>query len=307
MVLIRKTYDRKLVMDIRTLSYFVVIAEELNITKAAEKLCMSQPPLSSQMKTLEEELDTVLFIRGKRHLQLTESGKLLYRHAKEILSLVNKTSEEIRAMGKGMRGKISIGLVEGSAPIIAASWIEKFVANYNNVEFLVVDGNSDELIAKLRSGLIDMAVITSPCDNTLLNSFKVGQEKMTAFMSKDNPLAALPGNTIDLSMLKDKPLIIPSRESMNRMITKWFKEIHAEPKIVCRMDNYLDVAALAGRNIGISLFPKTSYILNEQLVAKEIVNPERYVEYLFVWLKNKPLSLLDEAFIDHVKAATDNN
>lgn len=301
-------YDRgNIVMDVRTLSYFVVIAEELNITKAAEKLCMSQPPLSSQMKALEEELDTTLFIRGKRHLQLTESGKLLYRHAKEILSLVNKTSEEIRAMKKGMRGKISIGLVEGSAPIIAASWIETFLNNNKNVEFSVVDGNSDELIAKLRSGLIDMAVITSPCDNTLLNSFKVGQEKMTAFMSKDNPLAALPGNTIDLSMLKDKPLIIPSRESMNRMITKWFKEIHAEPKIICRMDNYLDVAALAGRNIGISLFPKTSYILNEQLVAKEIVNPERYVEYLFVWLKNKPLSLLDEAFIDHVKAATEND
>ena len=172
-------------MDIRTLSYFVVIAEELNITKAAEKLCMSQPPLSSQMKALEEELDTTLFIRGKRHLQLTESGKLLYRHAKEILSLVNKTSEEIRAMNKGMRGKIAIGLVEGSAPIIAAEWIETFLNNYKNVEFSVVDGNSDELIAKLRSGLIDMAVITSPCDNTLLNrlvtgnydniKFKVGQ------------------------------------------------------------------------------------------------------------------------------------
>lgn len=306
MVIIRNSYDRKTVMDIRTLSYFVTIAEELNITKAAEKLCMSQPPLSSQMKALEEELDTVLFIRGKRHLQLTESGKLLYRHAKEILSLVNKTSEEIRAMGKGMRGKISIGLVEGSAPIIASSWIETFLSNYSNVEFLVVDGNSDELIAKLRSGLIDMAVITSPCDNTLLNSFKVGQEKMTAFMSKDNPLAKLPGNTIDLSMLKDKPLIIPSREAMNRMITKWFKEIHAEPKVVCRMDNYLDVAALAGRNIGISIFPKTSYILNETLVAKEIVNPERFAEYLFVWLKNKPLSLLDEAFIDHVKASSND-
>ena len=293
-------------MDIRTLYYFVTVAEELNITKAAEKLCMSQPPLSSQMKALEEELDTVLFIRGKRHLQLTESGKLLYRHAKEILSLVNKTSEEIRAMGKGMQGRISIGLVEGSAPNIAAEWIETFAKNFNHVEFSIVDGNSDELIAKLRSGLIDMAVITSPCDNTLLNSFKVGQEKMTAFMSKDNPLAELPGNTIDLAELKDKPLIIPSREAMSRMISKWFKEIHAEPKVVCRMDNYLDVAALAGRNIGISLFPKTSYILNEQLVAKEIVNPERYVEYLFVWLKNKPLSLLDEAFIDHVKASAGN-
>ena len=294
-------------MDIRTLSYFITIAEELNITKAAEKLCMSQPPLSSQMKALEDELDTVLFIRGKRHLQLTESGKLLYRHAKEIISLVNKTSEEIRAMGKGMRGKIAIGLVEGSAPNIASSWIETFLSDYSNVEFSVVDGNSDELIAKLRSGLIDMAVITAPCDNTLLNSFKVGQEKMTAFMSKDNPLAKLPGDTIDLIELKDKPLIIPSREAMNRMITKWFKEVHAEPKIVCRMDNYLDVAALAGRNIGISIFPKTSYILNQQIIAKEIINPERYVEYLFVWLKNKPLSLLDEAFIDHVKVLSGND
>ncbi|MBR6056131.1 MAG: LysR family transcriptional regulator [Bacilli bacterium] len=289
-------------MDIRTLSYFVTIAEELNITKAAEKLCMSQPPLSNQMKSLEEELDTTLFIRGKRHLQLTESGKLLYRHAKEILSLVDKTSEEVRAMAKGMHGKIAIGLVEGSAPIIAAECIETFLKEHKNVQFTVVDGNSDELIQKLRSGLIDLAIITSPCDNTLLSSFKVGQEQMTAFMSKDNPLASLPGSTIDLAMLKDKALIVPSRESMVSMIYRWFKEIHIEPKIVCKMDNYLDVAALAGRNVGISLFPKTSYILNQQIIAKEIVNPERYVEYLFVWLKNKPLSLLNEAFINHVKS-----
>ncbi|MCR5309274.1 MAG: LysR family transcriptional regulator [Bacilli bacterium] len=288
-------------MDIRTLSYFVVIAEELNITKAAEKLCMSQPPLSSQIKNLEEELDTVLFIRGKRHLQLTDAGKLLYRHAKEILSLANKTSEEIRSMSKGMHGKISIGLVEGSAPNIAANWIEAFSNQYKNVTFHVVDGNSDELIQKLRSGLINLAVITSPCDNTLLNSFKVGQEIMTAFMSKDNPLASIPGNTIDLAMLKNKELIVPSRESINTMIYKWFKEVKLEPKIICKMDNYLDVAALAGKNVGISIFPKTSYILNKQIVAKEIVNPERYVEYLFVWLKNKPLSLLEEAFIDLVK------
>lgn len=288
-------------MDLRTLSYFVVIAEELNITKAAEKLCMSQPPLSSQIKNLEEELDTVLFIRGKRHLQLTDAGKLLYRHAKEILSLANKTSEEIRSMSKGMHGKISIGLVEGSAPNIAANWIEAFSNQYKNVTFHVVDGNSDELIQKLRSGLINLAVITSPCDNTLLNSFKVGQEIMTAFMSKDNPLASLPGNTIDLAMLKNRELIVPSRESINTMIYKWFKEVKLEPKIICKMDNYLDVAALAGKNVGISIFPKTSYILNKQIVAKEIVNPERYVEYLFVWLKNKPLSLLEEAFIDLVK------
>lgn len=169
------------------------------------------------------------------------------------------------------------------------------------IQFLIVDGNSDELIEKLRSGLINLAAVTAPYDQTLLSSFKVGQEKMTAFMSRDNPLSALAGDTVELADLKDEPLLVPSRKCINDMIFAWFKQIGAEPKIVCRMDNYLDVAALAGRNIGISLFPKTSYVLNPHIVAKEIVNPERYIEYMFVWLKGKPLSAVYEAFIDHVK------
>ena len=288
-------------MELRVLRYFVTVAEELNITRAAEKLNISQPPLSNQIRALEEELDTVLFIRGKRHLLLTESGQLLYRHAKEILSLSEKTSNEIRQMGKDLSGTISIGLVEGSAPDIASKWIESFIRKYPDIKFRIMDGNSDELIERLRSGLINLAVITSPCDQTLLHSFKVGQEKMTAFMSKDNPLSRLPGETIDLAFLKDQSLIVPSRESINDMIYEWFKEINAEPRIVCRMDNYLDVAALAGCNVGVSLFPKTSYVLNQQIVAKEIVNSGRLVEYLFVWLKGKPLPLADETFIDFVR------
>ena len=288
-------------MDLRTLRYFVTVAEELNITKAADKLSMSQPPLSFQMKALEKELETELFIRGKRHLQLTESGRLLYRHAKEILNLAEKTSSEIRSMNNGISGTISIGLVEGSAPNIAASWIAEFMKRYPGISFRIMDGNSDELIEKLRSGLVNLAIITSPCDQTLLNSFKVGQEKMHAFMSSENPLAKIPGNTICLSDLKDQPLIVPSRQAIVDMIYKWFKEIKAEPKIVCKMDNYLDVAALAGKNIGISIFPKTSYIFNPQIITKEITESERIIEYLFVWLKGKPLPSIDETFIDYVK------
>ena len=288
-------------MELRVLKYFTTVAEELNITRAAEKLNISQPPLSNQIRNLEEELGTVLFIRGKRHLQLTESGQLLYRYAKEILSLSERTSNEIRLMGKGMNGTVSIGLVEGSAPDIASKWIESFIKLYPDIRFRIMDGNSDELIERLRSGLINLAVITAPCDQTLLNSFKVGQEKMTAFMSKDNPLSALPGNTIELKLLKDQPLIVPSRQYMNDMIYAWFREIDEEPHIVCRMDNYLDVAALAGCNVGVSLFPKTSYVLNRKIVAKEIVDPGREVEYLFVWLKGKPLPIADEAFIGFVR------
>lgn len=288
-------------MDLRTLSYFVTVVEELNITKAAEKLHMSQPPLSSQIKSLEKELNTVLFIRGKRSLQLTDSGRLLYRRAKELLSLADKASSEIISMSQGMTGTISIGLVEGSAPNIAAEWIEQFASQHPQVKFRIMDGNSDELISKLRSGIISLGVITAPCDQSLLNSFSVGKEKMTAFMSKDNPLAKIDGDTLDFRLLRDQPLIVPSRVAVIEMIYKWFKEIDSEPHIVCEMDNYLDVAALAGRNVGISIFPKTAYVLNPGIVAKEIVDPERYIEYLFVWLKGRPLPTVEEAFIDFVK------
>ena len=290
-------------MDLRTLYYFVAVAEELNITRAAERLCISQPPLSSQIKNLENELNTTLFIRGKRHLQLTDSGKLLYRRAKEILSLADKATTEIISMSSGMTGTISIGLVEGSAPDIAANWISEFRASHPKIRFRVKDGNSDELISMLRSGLINLAVITSPCDNTLLNSFVVGRDPMTAFMSKDHPLAQLPGYTLDLAQLKGVPVSVPSREAIVNMIYKWFKQVDGEPNIVCEMDNYLDVAALAGKNIGVSLFPKTSYVYNPELVVKEVSNPQMFLEYNFVWLKGKPLPEADEAFIDSVKLA----
>ena len=151
-------------MDLRSLRYFVTVAEELNVTRAAEKLHMSQPPLSAQIKSLEEELDTTLFIRGKRRLKLTESCQLLYRRAKEILSLSEKTRSEVHSMGEGMRGTISIGLVEGMAPDIAAewfSWIHRQISEYTLQGIL--DGSTDDLLEKMRTGLISLAVITSPC------------------------------------------------------------------------------------------------------------------------------------------------
>ena len=85
-------------MDLRSLKYFVVVAQELNITRAAEKLNMSQPPLSNQIKALEEDLGVTLFIRGKRHLQLTEAGSLLLRRANQVLELADKTRQELREM-----------------------------------------------------------------------------------------------------------------------------------------------------------------------------------------------------------------
>ena len=289
-------------MDIKTLSYFVTVAEELNITRAAEKLNISQPPLSIQIKNLETELDTVLFIRGKRKLELTESGRLLYRRAKEILSLTSKAEEEIRSMKYGLSGTISLGLVEGTAPDIAGEWFSEFYRAHPNVRFRIFDGSSDDLIEKMRSGLISLAVITFPCDHSLLNSFPVGREPMVALMSQDHPLAETEGDSVSIDQLVGEPLIVPSRRALIEDIYRWFREIKSEPNIICEMDSYLDAAALAGNGMGISIFPQTAYIPNASLCSKKIDAGKRNIEYLFVWLKGHPLPTVEEEFIDFVKA-----
>lgn len=287
-------------MELRTLRYFVTVAEELNITRAAALLNISQPPLSLQLKNLEEELDTVLFIRGKRQLTLTESGKMLYQRAKDILSLSEKTVSEIRSLRAGMTGTVSIGLVEGMAPDIAAEWFVGFMKEHPQVHFRILDGNSDDLIEKMRGGLIGLAVITAPYDQQLLNSFKVGQERMAALMRRDHPLAER--ESLTAKDLLPEPLIVPSRKAHVDTIRRWFRGTGESPEIICEMDNYLDAAALAGRGVGISIFPQTAYIMNDSLIQKEILAPNTAVDYLFVWRKGHQLTLLEETFIDFVKA-----
>ncbi|MBR5896590.1 MAG: LysR family transcriptional regulator, partial [Lachnospiraceae bacterium] len=262
-------------MNLRSLSYFVAVAEELNISRAAEKLNMSQPPLSTQIKNLEYDLNTTLFVRGKRQLMLTESGQLLYRRAKEIINLADKAEEEILALTKGLSGTITIGLTEGMSPDIVAEWISGFMKEHSKVRFRILDGNSDDLTEKLLSGIVSLAFITAPCNQSLLNSFAVGTEKMSVLMPSGHPLASLPGDTLDITDIADEPLIVPSRKADIDTIYKWFRSTKKEPNIVCEMDSYLDAAALSGRGIGISIFPKTSYVPGASLVTKELTGKNK--------------------------------
>ena len=102
--------------------------------------------------------------------------------------------------------------------------------------------------------------------------------------------------------IKNEPLIVPSRKATSDYIRKWFRPLRVEPNIVCEMDNYLDAAALAGRSVGISVFPRTGYILNSSIVRKEIEGVSSSIEYYFVWRKGHMLSVIEENFIDYIQA-----
>lgn len=149
-------------MDIRTLRYFLVTAQERNFTKAANKLCMAQPPLSRQIKLLEEELGVTLFIRNSRQLQLTEEGYFLKQQAEEILLLIEKTEHQLEKMGNNDYGTISIGATESCGGSILPHLIEGFHEVAPHIRFQIWTGNSDEIQERLEKNLVDVAVVREP-------------------------------------------------------------------------------------------------------------------------------------------------
>lgn len=288
-------------MELRTLHYFTVTARELNITRAAEKLNMSQPPLSNQIKGLEEELGVQLFVRGRRHLELTVEGELLLRRARQMLELADKTRQEIASLREGMTGTIYLGMVEGLAPFLAAEWIAGFREEFPLVRYNLWNGSSDDVLDRLHKGLADLAVIAAPYDTEHLEGFPVGREPWAAMIHPDHPLARAEGKEIPLSSLAEEALIVPSRKSRVEAIRRWFGEIGAEPNILCEMSNYMDAAALTSQGVGISIFPQTTGVSNGLVVSKVVTQPARQAEYILVWDKSQTPSGLTREFIHYVQ------
>ena len=291
-------------MDLRTLRYFTTVARERNITRAAEKLNMSQPPLSHQIRCLEEELGVQLFIRGKRRLELTDDGVLLLRRANQILELTEKTAQEMKERKNQVSGTLYLGLVEGRAPYLAANWIAGFRQRYPLVYYNLWNGSSDDVVDRLRQGLADLAIVATPYDMERLEGFPVGDEPWCAILPRESALAKEPGDTIPLNRLVGQPLIVPSRGSRVQAIRRWFQEIGAEPDIRCTMSNYVDALALTEQGVGISIFPQTTRTPSSLVRVKVITHPARRAEYVLVWNREGPTSRLVGEFIAWVRAWT---
>ena len=287
-------------MDLRGLHYFSVVAEELNFTRAAQRLCMSQPPLSNQIKALEEELGTPLFLRGGRTLQLTEAGKVLYRRASQLLDLAERTQEEVSSLAMGLSGTLCLGSVAGLAPFLAARWLAGFREEYPLVRFEIVNGSSDDIIDQIQRGYIELGLIAAPYDDEHLEGIPVGDEPWCAIMSRRNPLAAEPEKPLPLRELAGQPLIVPHRRSRVDEIRSWFQQAGAEPTIIGEHSNYVDVLAMASADVGISIFPQTAPETMPGIVCRRIVEPSHQARYLLVRKRNTSISELSQAFLDFV-------
>ena len=153
-------------MEIRRIKYFVSIVEEGQISLAAKKLNMAQPPLSQQLKVLEEELNTMLFERHTRKLILTDEGKFLYEKSLEILEMIEKTKQEMKEISSGIAGTLSIGIIPSLGAELIPKKVKDFHKKYPKVRFKVWEGDSNRMMELIEKRIVELGIVRLPIGYT---------------------------------------------------------------------------------------------------------------------------------------------
>lgn len=192
-------------MDIRVLNYFVTIVQTKSISNAANTLHVTQPTLSRQIKDLEEELDTVLFHRGSREIQLTDDGQYLYNRAIEILALVEKTENNIRK-SEEISGEIYIGAAETHSLDVVAAVIKKMTDQYPEIRIHIRSGNADDILEHLNKGVYDLGITIGDFDNRKYNALALkNRDQWGVLVPKNHPLTKF--DKVELADILSYPLI----------------------------------------------------------------------------------------------------
>lgn len=291
-----------IIMDIKILKYFLAVANEGTITKASKKLHIAQPPLSRQIHQLEDELGVNLFIRGKRHIQLTSEGLFLKQRAEEIISLVQKTENELNKMKTSTHGTISIGVTETCGSSILSKLIKEFSSKYTYIKYNVWCGNGDEINEKLDRGLIDLGIVREPFNTSNYESFYLKSESWIVLLSKDNPLANNTSDTLNISEIAKEPLIIPSRLPLQKEMSTWFNEISNPKNVFCYYNTLSCIIPLIEKNVGIAICPESiKYTYNQKTLTYKKIIPEHKSKLLVIRKKNQVMPAATTCFWNFIQ------
>jgi DNA-binding transcriptional LysR family regulator len=284
-------------MDIRQLKYFIAIAEEGQITGAARKLNIAQPPLSYHLKLLEAELGVKLMERGSRKIKLTDAGKILYDKAEQILKLTETTVKQLKDFSQGIKGTLSIGTVSSCGATLLPERIHSFNEKCPDISFEVYEGNTYKLLELLNNGLIEIGIVRTPFNSESFHSKYLSKETMIAVFSTTSHWYENQGD-ISINDLIDKPLIIYRR--FEKLISKCCQTFGFNPKVICKCDDARTTLLWADSGIGIAIVPKSSINLvnNTGLTYKEINEPELETRITAIWMKNRYLSTAAQYFLE---------
>lgn len=288
-------------MDLKSLRYFLAIAEEGSISAAAESLNLSQPNISRQMTLLEKELGAKLFERGSRRIVLTEEGTLLRRRAVEILQLADTAVTEIGSAGKDVIGTVRIGCGETDAMRVVARAIRRFSETHPMVRFELHSGNAEDVSDLLERSLVDFGVLIEPTDKTRYDYLSFPTDiRWGALVRRDDPLARMYG--VSPSDISGRRVIVSRQNMAANGISGWMGPDFPEPDVVATYNLLFNASLLVSEGVGIALclegIVNTSGDSDLVFVPFE---PELRVGMSLVWKKNSVQGRAQRLFLDGLR------
>jgi DNA-binding transcriptional LysR family regulator len=245
-------------MELRHLRYFVVVAEELHFGRAAEKLSISQPPLSQQIQQLEREVGAKLFHRTSRQVELTEAGRVLLEDARQILRAVDQATGDVKRAARGELGRFGIGFVASATYDILPDILRRFRSEYPNIALDLYEMNAASQGPALRDQRIDIAFSRPPLVDDDLSIEPVVTEALVAAVPEEHPFASR--DKVGLTELAEEPFILYPRDpkpSYADFVIRVCELAGFTPRITQETQQMQTALSLVSAEIGITLVPSS--------------------------------------------------
>ena len=285
-------------MDLKQLRYFMTIAEEGQITSAARRLHIAQPPLSQALKALEQELGVQLFERIPTGIRITEAGSLLLQKGYEITSLIDSVVEDLQSYKGGDQGILKIGTVSSAGSVLIDDNFLAFREHYPNVKFNLYEGNSYQIMEYLEKGVIEIGIVRTPFDNENYGKICCAPVPMVA-AGNQNAFPFSPAQKVTMEQLSHVPILI------NRRYYRLFQSIGARENLdfhyYCLNNDARTSLYWAAAGLGIGIVPQETVLTQSslELIYTEIDCPELQTQLCAIWRKNKPLTRIASNFLSY--------
>lgn len=288
-------------MEIRTLKYFLAVAYEGNISRAANTLCITQPTLSRQLMDLEEELHTTLFLRGKREITLTPDGLRFQQRAKEIVAMSEKTIDEFTSAKETVSGVLTLGCVESVSAVMLYDYVRRFSQKYPNVRYDFYNAYSDDIKDKIDTGRVDVGLLAEPVEISRYHFIRFpAMDEWGIVMPKDDPLAKF--DSFAPRDFVSYPLMIPHRDISFAEVQGWFGQSAQDLKIVATYYLFSNVIHLVEQGFAYAVALKGApSVRGNPNVCFRPFHPARHMTSALIWRKTTSPSILASLFLQEME------
>ena len=292
-------------MDVRVLNYFLTVAQEESITRAADVLHTTQSNLSRQLSALESEVGKKLFERGKRKITLTEEGMFLRKRAAEIVALVERTESELSDFDAEATGIVHIGAAETRSMRLISEAMLSLRRRFPKLQFDLFSGSTIEVTEMLQKGLLDFGVLVGPVDIQQYDYVQLPEKDIFGLlMRKDHPLASKAA--IRPADVKHEPVIVSHQQTDANVLSGWLGADVQTLNIVSYFNLITTPAMMVEAGLGCAFsFDGLVHTGEESQLCFRSLAPKVEASLFLVWKRYQPFAKPAKLFLEEVR--THNN